>query len=461
MTSSLLRFALKILRPGLLFALLLVLPGLRLSANEEAPPRPEDFAGAYGLMGREGSLLRLELPVEVFMGAERPDLGDLRIFDAAGVTAPYVIREPPEQMVTPPPKDVPFFIWKQEDEKTLLTGTDIDINTSGGVVRIRNQGRDESSAPVYLADLSGLYQSNGVDGTGGAPAELLIETADGGRFFNTPVTLHYSTDLSRWIAFDKKQTLAFYGNTGASRNTLTLPTDEGKFRYLLIRLDRNAPALEKITARFDPVPAPAGIREKTIPGKISGDRKSVAYHTGGFYPVFEIDFVLPSADSFHVTIRDRYREDENWNNRGRETIFRYHSPDGEPRKNSPLSISGQAPFWEIAISGERTFTEAPALVLRWKMRELVFLAVGKGPWTLAYGNADVGPPKESLPQLEGGDAELLPALPTGEAAYEPRLRERIQADPAFGLWILWGILILAVVVLSSLAFAIARSMKNG
>jgi hypothetical protein len=450
-----------LLRPGLLFALLLVLPGLRLSAHEEAPPKPEDFAGAYGLTGQEGSLLRLELPVEVFMGAERPDLGDLRIFDADGVPAPYVIREPPEQMVTPPPKDIPFFIWKQEDEKTLLTGTDIDINTSGGVVRIRNQGRDEGSAPVYLADLSGLYQTDQPDAANRAPSELLIETAHGGRFFNTPAALHYSSDLSHWTAFEKKQILAFYGSAGVSRDTLALPRGE-KFRYLLIRLDRDAPALEKITARFDPFPVPAGIREKTIPGAISGGGKTAAYHTGGFYPVFEIDFVLPSADSFQVTIRDRYWEDMDWNDRGRETIFRYNSPGGEPRKNSPFSISSSAPFWQLGVSGERAFTGPPELVIRWKMRELIFLALGKGPWTLAYGNAVIGPPEEGLPQLEEGDAELLPALPTGLASYEPRPGERAERlKEEFGLWILWGVLILAVIVLSALAFVIARSMRNG
>jgi hypothetical protein len=408
-------------------------------------------------MGQEGSLLRLELPVEVFMGAERPDLGDLRIFDAAGVSAPYVLREAPDKTITPPPEDIPFFIWKQEDEKTLPAGADIEINTSGGVVRIKNQSRGEGSAAVYLADLSGLWQPGG---TGEAPAELLIGTARGGRFFNTPVTLHYSSDLSRWTAFDKKQILAFYGSAGASRDTLALPKGE-KFRYLLIRMDRDAPALEKITARFDPAPVPAGIREKTIPGKISGGGKAVHYHTGGFYPVFEIDFALPSSDSFQVTIRNRYREDGDWDNQGRETIFRYNSPDGEIQKNSPFPVSGAAPFWELSIAGERIFTEPPELVIRWKMRELIFLALGKGPWTLAYGNAAYGPPEGGLPrQLDRGDAELLPALPTGLVSYEPRQREPVKEEHAFGQWLLWGVLILAAALLSVLAFVIARSMKK-
>jgi hypothetical protein len=444
------------LRPGILFLLIFFLPEREIFCDE-APPKPEDFSGAYGLTGQEGSLLRLELPVEVFMGAERADLGDLRIFDSAGVPAPYVIREPPVEMVTPPPREIPFFVWKQGDEKILLTGTDIEINTSGGVTRIKNQSQSEGSPPVYLADLSGLYQP---DGQGEAPAELLIETAHGGRFFNTPVTLHYSFDLSQWRVFEKKQILAFYGSAGANRDTLALPRGE-KFRYLLIRMEEDAPAPEKMTARFDPAPVPAEIREKSVKGEISGDGKTVTYHTGGFYPVFEIDFALSAADSFQVRIRNRYSEEADWNDRGRETIFRYNSPGGGVQKNSPFAISGAAPFWEIAMTGERTFTEAPELVIRWKMRELIFLALGKGPWTLVYGNAAFGPPEGGLPQAEQGNAELLPALPTGLVRYEPRPRERAEEDGSFGAWVLWGVLILAAALLSSLAFVIAKSMKKG
>jgi hypothetical protein len=317
---------------------------------------------------------------------------------------------------------------------------------------------------VYLADLSGLYQPDQTDqpeGRGEAPAELLVETAHGGRFFNTPATLHYSADLSHWTLFDKKQILAFYGSAGANRDALALPKGE-TFRYLLLRMDRDAPGLEKLTARFDPAPAPAEIREKTVKGEISGGGKTVSYHTGGFYPFFEVDFALSRADSFQVTVWNRDAEEGEWNSRGGAAIFRYNSPGGEPQKNDPLSISGSAPFWEIRILGERAFTEAPEMAIRWKKKELVFLALGSAPWTLAYGNARCGPPGEGgLPVLEGGNGELLPALPTGLAAYERRPGERVKEGPGFGPWLLWGVLILAAALLSLLAFVIARSMRNG
>jgi hypothetical protein len=227
-------------------------------------------------------------------------------------------------------------------------------------------------------------------------------------------------------------------------------------------MEPGAPPPEKMIARFDPAPVPAEIRERSIQGDISGDGKTVVFRTGGFYPAFEIDFFLPAPDSLEVTIWSRRSEDEDWNARGRETIFRYNAPGGEIQKNSPFAISGAGPFWEIRSAGERIFTVAPEMVIRWKMRELIFLALGKGPWTLAYGNAAFGPPAEGLPRLEQG-AELLPALPTGTARYEPRPKERVEIEEErpFGAWVLWGVLILAVALLSFLAVVIARSMKNG
>jgi hypothetical protein len=419
-----------------------------ISVSGEEPPKPEDFAGAYELTGQEGNLLRLELPVEVFEGVRRPDLGDIRIFNADGNPAPFIVREPPPQVITPPPEEIPFFVWKRGDEKNPLTATDIEINTSGGVVQIKNQSSGGNSAPVYLADLSALERE---------PAELVIEADHGGRYFNTPVTIHYSADLSHWTTFDKKQILAFYGSAGANRDILELPGGE-KFRYLLLGMEKSAPPPARMEARFDPAPAPAAIREKSIKGEKSGDGKTVSYNTGGFYPVFEIDFVLSGADSLQVEILSRRREDEDWSYRGRETIYRFNSGPGETRKNDPFPVSASAPYWELKAPGERVFAEPPEMVIRWKMRELVFLALGRGPWTLAYGSAAYAPSDDELPLPEEG--ELLPALPTGTTRYEAGRREGIKEDRLYGVWLLWGVLILAVLLLSFLAFRIARSMRK-
>ncbi|MDR3193226.1 MAG: DUF3999 domain-containing protein, partial [Treponema sp.] len=58
--------------------------------------------------------------------------------------------------------------------------------------------------------------------------------------------------------------------------------------------------------------------------------------------------------------------------------------------NRPLSLSA---------SLNRHARPPPACTIQWDPRELVFLGRGEGPWTLAWGNGDWGPP-------DSGDLKL-------------------------------------------------------
>jgi hypothetical protein len=419
-------------------------------------PRPGDFAGYLVLSGTPGALLRFELPGEVYRGLERPDRGDLRVFDAAGALVPFVVRPVPPKEFTPEPVEAPFFLWNGTEEKHFPSGTDIEINTAGGVVRIKNQNPSPGRSPVYLADLSGLVH---------APASLRLSFDRGKGYFNTPVTLYGGKELGEWRSFTKRQILSWYGSAGADRDTLELETAGGEggggFPYLLIALEGNAPPLTGIRAFFSSLALPGAARESVWEGEKSSGGTFIHYRLEGYYPVDTIDFVLEEPDSIPVMVRSRFDEEEEWIFRGRETIFLIRGA-GPPRKNSPLEISTLAPLWELEAAGELSFSQVPRCVVSWKAEELLFLARGEGPWTLRYGNPEAAPlseaPRDSASLSPAGE-ELPQALPTGEGGYEKR-----KAPPAgkhdYGQWMLWGVLSLGVVILSILAVSIARSMRG-
>jgi hypothetical protein len=441
-----------------LFLLLLLFPPL-LQAQS---PRPEDFAGYLVLSGKPGVLLRFELPEEVYRGLERPDRGDLRVFDAAGALVPFLVRKIPPEEFTPEPAELPFFPWNGGEEKALPKGMDIEINTSGGVVRIKNRNPEPGRSPVYLADLSGLAQ---------APGSLRLSLDHRGNYFNTPVSLDGGREPGDWRAFSKRQILAWYGNSGANRDTLELPAGEGS-PYLLIAMEGNAPPLTGILAFFNPLKVPAPRRESSWAGEKSGDGKFVRYRVEGYYPEANIDFALQEPDSIPVTVRSRFDEGEDWIFQGRETLFLFRADGGAddqapgranslPQKSGPLEISTLAPLWELEAAGELSFTQVPRCVVTWTPEELVFLARGEGPWTLRYGNPGAAPLSE--PPLDGAalsPGEDLPrAFPAWPGGYEKR-----AASPAakgeYGRWILWGVLVLGVVILSVLALSIAGSLMK-
>jgi hypothetical protein len=454
------------------FVLLFLLNAIYVLSGQEAGiPKPGDFAGSLVLTGTPGGLLGLEIPEAVYQGLERPDMGDIRVFDEAGNAVPFAIRRTPGITVTPPPEEVPFFRWDQDNDAVLPGSTDIVINAEGAVLNIKSRGLRPSAAPAYLLDLSGLSH---------APSSLNITLGEEGELYNTLVRIYSSPDLSQWQEFERPQTLAWFGE-GAGRELLELPRRNS--RYLLLKfdkplidrqmIDRQTPegadssqglSPRRISAVFDSFEIPPITREKTIAGEWRGDgRRIVDYRVGGFYPLTAIDFPLPQADAVEVRVKNKVFEQEEWSFAARTNLFRISAGTGEIRTNEALVINSSAPFWELEAAGDVAFSSLPGCTIRWAVYELVFLGRGTGPWTLAWGNGDHGPQVEGdlkLPETSGAP-EIETARLLKEPVYQPR-PQAVTRRPGrdWGQFVLWAILILAVIFLSGLALYIARAMKK-
>jgi hypothetical protein len=434
-----------VLQKSLVFvALALPCAGVQLSARENGVFKPADFAGTIGLTGKSGAILAWEIPESVYRGLERPDLGDIRVFDAEGVMVPFTIRTAEAALFTPPPERAPFFIWQGSDAGGFPHNQDIELNSEGTVITIKNY-RDSPASPVYLLDCS-LFPE--------PPGSLALKMKGTAEFFNTLASIHYSTDLTNWTLFERKQTLSYYGESGANRDTLELPS--GGFRYLLLDFSPPAPELLSAEARFKPRFRNTPGRDLLIAGERSPDKKKVTYAIGGYFPLIRADWLLPQPDSIQVTVKNRLRLSEDWNYTGSMTIFRYSAGDGG-RKNSPLETNSRAPYWELEAGGGQAFAFVPDMLISCEIRELVFLARGQGPWKAAYGNG-LCPPDSTL-DIAGLSAFESAGL-TGEETYEPG-RRRSQGDTrGHGEFALWTILILAALVLSFLAFSIAKNIRR-
>jgi hypothetical protein len=401
----------------------------------------------------------LELPGNVYRHVERSDLGDIRLFDAGGTPAPFEIRKAPEVRYTPPPAEVPFFPWTPGDGTSPPKQADIEINAAGAVIKLNagSASPEQVSKPAaFLVDLSELSFP---------PLSLVLETGEGGEQFNSSVTLRYSGDLADWRLFDKAQTIARYG-TGAAgnRNTLVLP--EAAAPYIALTFGETVPPLRKVTALFKTITRPETVMESHFPGTKSEDGFSVFYAPGGYFPALGVDFLLPQADSLKVEIKNRLSEDLPWETWARGSLYRFNADtaaaSGEERdavrKNKPWEGTSRAPYWLLRAEGGLPFASVPVMRLTWEPYRIVFLARGTGPWILAYGNRDYGPVSGSW-LGPARDQKLLPASVTGGERYTPRILEA-AAEHDYQQWILWGVLILAVVVLSGLAWFMAKSMKE-
>jgi hypothetical protein len=394
----------------------------------------------------------MEVPEAVYQGMERPDRGDIRVFDETGRPLPFAIRRTPGSTLNPPPEAVPFFRWEQENDAALPGGPDITINAQGTVLNIKGRGLPSSAPPAWLLDLSGLSHT---------PRSLRIALGREGDLYHTGVRVYSSADLARWREFENRQTLAWFGGAMAGRESLELPA--GNNRYLLLKFDRPNLPPRTVSAVFDPVEIPPPVREKTIAGTWRGDGQRIAAYTaGGFYPLTAIDFPLREADSLEVRVKNKFAPEEDWSFVTRTTLFRI-TGGGETRTSEALDINTSAPYWELEAAGEPAFSTLPDCTIRWAVYELVFLGRGAGPWTIAWGNRDYGPQEAGgLNLAEFPDSgEIETARPLGEAAYRPRPQAvQTRFGGNWGHILLWAVLILAVVFLSCLALYIAKSMKE-
>ena len=429
--------------------LFLILPLCAIS-QEEKIPVPEDFAGELELTGTGGSLLKIEIPEGVYPLLERSDRGDIRVFDAEGNMVPFVVRDTPGVRKIPPPEEIPFFPWQEESGGNLPRGTDIEVDSEGMVLRIKNQNFKPGNSRGFLLDLSGLEYR---------PAALNLEIAQK-EFFNAAVILFSGNDLGVWKEFEKRQIIAWYGESGASRTRVELPA--GKPRYLLLRFDRGELLPQKITALFEETEVSPPLRIRSFPGEPGQNRRFVEYRNMGFFPVVSLDFALAESDSIEIQVQNKQAAEETWNPVSSMRIYRIVSANGGVIKNRPLATSGAAPFWRIEARGEAVFTQTPECQIYWKSEELVFLGRGKGPWKLSFGCREWGPPQPGLLGLSeysaGEEAPIADAGTNGEI----RLREREAAKPLkdFGQWLLWAILIAAAAILTALAFVTAKSMAR-
>jgi hypothetical protein len=386
--------------------------------------------------------MSLEIPEAVYRGVERGDAEDIRVFDADGSLVPFVVRKYPAVKTARENESVPFFVWGENSKEEEPGAGDIEINATGAVVKIK--GVAQSSPSAYLVDLSALNES---------PESLRITLERSAGFYHSAVTVSASDDLNRWRDFNRTQTVAWYGNSGADRPLVEIPLAA---RYLLIRFEKGAPPLERLDAVFAPRDFPSPTRQNRVAGQKSADSKRVDYDTGGFYPLTSIDFTLREPDSVSAFVKSRYTQTDSWRAEQTARIFLMpQDSSGEIRTGGPIAVSSSARYWELEAQGELKFSQTPECVFSWEPRELVFLARGNGPWTLAFGNAEYAAFDDGALRLTG-DETFVPSAIEGDVRYAPRaVEKKVERKP----WILWGVLVFAVVALCALAYSIAKSMK--
>jgi hypothetical protein len=423
------------------------------------------------------ALYRLELPRAVYLGAVRPDLGDLRVFNGAGEVVPHAFR-PRAASATQKrdPVALPFFPLRGDDPKQVEgLSLRVERSASGTIVQLDERAPVPASKKLlaYLVDASALKD----------PVQAVDLDIRGGATYAASVDVEASDDLKTWRMLAANAPLVSLQHGGARLEQSRIEFRSRKPKYLRIAWSA-MPAgatLGGLRAELGDARVDTVRQWETVPGRALVDKAGdYIFDTQGVFPADRARLELPEANTVvQVQLFSRSRGDKDWRPVTRATVYRLRR--GGVEITSPDLSIGQDPerFWLLRVDqrGGGLGAGEPKLVLGWVAHEIVWVARGNPPFTLGYGSRDAKPSAYAIESIvpgyradtdlnaktasAEGDKTLLvkaaqadsPAVLAGQAALE----ERID----FKRWALWGALVAGVAFLGWMAWRLAAQMGKG
>ncbi|WP_417912342.1 DUF3999 domain-containing protein [Candidatus Electronema sp. TJ] len=448
----------------LLILLLMLAAAPCLAKDDPQPLRLEDFAYGMELKVKGNSpVASLSLPAEVYQGCVRPDLGDLRVFNSNG-PVPHLLRPPQPEQAAHPAQSLPFFPLSTPSGQGRAADIGIAIGNNGALIAFSTGGAEkaEQAIAAYILDSSALKQR---------PDWLEFAWQGQGRQFSVSVQLDSSDDLNSWqpLASAALAELSFGGHK-LLRNRIELDGKaEGKYLRLTWPQGKEGISLSAAQAGYESetraqarslLPLNGTPDPAAAPG-----RAAWLYSTGGFFPADQLNIRLPEQNALaEFAIFSRPDEQAAWQRRASLLAWRL-TVDGVKLENGLLHLAPVTDrYWRLET--EAGSSAAPVLELGWLPGQLVFMAQGGPPYTLAYGRAGLEPVRSQVGQLlkaaepvsgskliEAAQAEPQRVL-AGQAALE------IKKEFPWRVWLLWAGLIAGVLVVGAMALKLFREMNG-
>lgn len=449
------------MRPALVFLVVVSVPVVVLAQVS----RSDFVRGVEIRIEGGGSLYRVQLPDDVYDTSTRADLADIRVFNAAGETVPHTFRGVrSEADLRPEWQTMPSFPMSEAQAGTAAR-THVRVGADGAVLEVTNDRKAGRATTAYLVDASGMKD----------PIAQLALTweAPPGETFLVPVAVSASDDLSRWRTVVSSAAIAQLQRESytLTQNEIELPIGE-RAKYLRLSWPKELAAVTLKDVRVRPQAAAAlpQIQWRTLAADRVGPAGVASYDTHAFLPVeyVDVEFAEPT-DIAAVTMRTRSSPKADMIVRHSGLFYGLQGPGGSIRSSYARIPPTFDRYWTIETTREGGWKQnrTPKLKVGWHPHELLFVARGAGPFTLAYGSARVGPADAPLDQLlatlnQRDDESRIRLATIGE----PRtlggadaLKPAPRTIPRKQI-VLWTVLIIAVGALAFLAVRLFRDTKN-
>lgn len=442
--------------------------GLWVALSVTAQEQPADFAHQVPLaLSGEGPWYRLALPLEIQLQARQTDLSDLRVFNAAGQAQAYALVRETARSRENSTTDVKWFpLYNAADDNERAPSVRVQSSANGTLVQVQPSSRLEAGEEElrgWLLDASAIK----------APLQQLILDWTSERDGFQRFTIEASDDLQHWQAWGEGQVARLtFADERVEQHEVSLPGQPARYLRLLWESPSSAPVLTSAQLQ-------SGSRESLpLPlvwsQPLAGSTTKAGQYTWQLpmgLNVEQVQVELSQANSLApVTLAGRRESSQPWQSLGSGLLYRL-TQNGQDVLQNQLQLSGQT-VQQLKLTvderGGGLGAQAPALRFAVRPTQVVFLARGEGPYSLALGNATAKaaslPLATLVPDYKPSRlATLGTATLSGAATSTPVT----AATPAtietnwkkIGLW---AVLLISVLVLAGMALSLLRKppVKN-
>jgi hypothetical protein len=457
----------------LISLLILIFPAWPVLAGDTVTA--EDFAYGLPLRIEDGAAISsLIIPEEVYRTARRADLGDVRVFNGNGEAVPHLLRTAERHAATVKNvANIPFFPLSEDvgrrDEGAAAVH--VERNADGLIVNLTADtaaGGSSNEKRTYLLDLTGREKETGKLGFIWREGPPLLA-----------VRLLESDDLVHWHSLVDHAILADldYGGHRIEQKTLVLPTRPLRYLKLLARDGHNLPDLQEVMAYSEKL-AERKQRHWSLlaDGQVVQNKQGLGidYDAVGHPPVDRVKLHFPENNSMlRATVQSRPDTTSPWIPRC-STVFFALTVEGTAIENTLCSFEPVSDsHWRLEIiedgAGLATSGRVPTLELGWTAAEVLFVARGPAPFTLAFGSGRAGTSDQPdigmiLQAVSGRDADhLISPAEVGER-FDLGGQKALAAPPPplpWKQWLLWAVLILGAVILAFMVRRLLHEMGSG
>jgi len=437
-----------------------------------ADPVSDDFAFGFIVEapGNE-ALYSLTVPAELYRHIYRKDMGDMRMYNARGESVPYMLRRPGYRGITKKegtaPVSLPFFpVHETGDMGAGVTGIHVATNENGVVIDVKSADSAVTGARLsgYIIDLSMLKQR---------PVGLHIDWSDNSTSFSVVVDVETSVDLNRWHTMIRNAALVKIDFDGhqLSRQVIEFPATAAKYMRLSWPRQAQGAYVLSVKALFpDELSINRQVRQWVdLRGRVvQGKTFAYEYDNDAKFPVDAVNIKLSEHNSFmQAVVLSRNDEHSAWRYRAKGLFYNLNV-DGASIENKPVSVNRSvAQDWRLETDSENGIgSSVPVLQLGWIPHELVFVARGAGPFTLAYGNTEVRMSEQPL----GAMLTAFGKRSGKKLVKDARIKQKIvlggetclvppRPPLPWKTWTLWAVLIVGVFILAVMAWRLFLQMK--